>query len=139
LTLRSFQVGSGPLSNPFRNPPFPSASKDLLPGDGLCKDGLQNVHDVENLRDLAAAYKAEAGKGGGHGRPHHGLLARVRQHLHQNGAQLLVHLQKENKNSGLQIRIHFIRIRIQHFWLNTNPDPGLQCPKNEKKLQLKKI
>jgi hypothetical protein len=24
---------------------------------------------------------------------------------------------------GLRIRIHFIRIRIQHFRLNTNPDP----------------
>jgi hypothetical protein len=27
--------------------------------------------------------------------------------------------------SGLRIRSHFIRIRIQHFRLNTNPDPGL--------------
>jgi hypothetical protein len=27
--------------------------------------------------------------------------------------------------AGLRIRIHFIRIRIQHFRLNTNPDPGL--------------
>ncbi len=26
---------------------------------------------------------------------------------------------------GLRIRIHFIRIRIQHFRLNTNTDPGL--------------
>ncbi len=25
----------------------------------------------------------------------------------------------------LRIRIHFIRIRIQHFRLNTDPDPGL--------------
>jgi hypothetical protein len=25
--------------------------------------------------------------------------------------------------AGLWIRNHFIRIRIQHFWLNTNPDP----------------
>jgi hypothetical protein len=90
--------GSGLLLNLFRNPPFPYAAKDLLPGDGLCKDGLQNVHDVENLCDLAAAHKAEAGEGGGHGRPHHGLLARVSQHLHENGAQLLVHLQKEKKN-----------------------------------------
>jgi hypothetical protein len=24
---------------------------------------------------------------------------------------------------GLRIRIHFIRIRIQHFKMNTNPDP----------------
>jgi len=24
---------------------------------------------------------------------------------------------------GLRIRIHFIRIRIQHFRLNTDPDP----------------
>jgi hypothetical protein len=28
-----------------------------------------------------------------------------------------------NKKSGLQIRIHLIRIRIQHFRLNTDPDP----------------
>jgi hypothetical protein len=27
--------------------------------------------------------------------------------------------------TGLRIRIHFIRIRIQHFRLNTDPDPGL--------------
>ncbi len=27
--------------------------------------------------------------------------------------------------AGLRIRIHFIRIRIQHFRLNTDPDPGL--------------
>ncbi len=27
--------------------------------------------------------------------------------------------------SGLWIRIHLIRIRIQHFRLNTDPDPGL--------------
>jgi hypothetical protein len=26
-------------------------------------------------------------------------------------------------NPGLRIRIHFIRIRIQHFRLNTDPDP----------------
>ncbi len=25
---------------------------------------------------------------------------------------------------GLLIRIHFLRIRIQHFRLNTDPDPG---------------
>jgi hypothetical protein len=25
---------------------------------------------------------------------------------------------------GLQIRIHLIRIRIKHFKLNTDPDPG---------------
>ncbi len=28
-------------------------------------------------------------------------------------------------SSGLRIRIHFIRIRIQYFRLNTDPDPGL--------------
>jgi hypothetical protein len=27
--------------------------------------------------------------------------------------------------AGLRIFIHFIRIRIQHFRLNTDPDPGL--------------
>jgi hypothetical protein len=26
-------------------------------------------------------------------------------------------------NSGLRIRIHFIRIRIQHLRMNINPDP----------------
>jgi hypothetical protein len=49
-------------------------------------------------------------------------------------------------NSGLRIRIHFIRIRIQHFRLNTNPDldldpiriQGFNDQKLEKKLQLKK-
>jgi hypothetical protein len=28
-----------------------------------------------------------------------------------------------NLKAGLRIRIHFIRIRIQHFRLNTDPDP----------------
>jgi hypothetical protein len=28
-------------------------------------------------------------------------------------------------HAGLRIRIHFIRIRIQHFRMNTDPDPGL--------------
>ncbi len=28
-------------------------------------------------------------------------------------------------HAGLRIRIHFIRIRIQHFRLNNDPDPGL--------------
>jgi hypothetical protein len=27
------------------------------------------------------------------------------------------------KTAGLRIRIHFIKIRIQHFRLNTDPDP----------------
>jgi hypothetical protein len=47
--------------------------------------------------------------------------------------------------AGLRIRIYFIRIwirirriLIQHFRMNTDPDPGLLWPKNEKKLQLKK-
>ncbi len=33
--------------------------------------------------------------------------------------------QDEAGQGGLRIRIHFIRIRIQHFRLNTDPDPGL--------------
>ncbi len=33
--------------------------------------------------------------------------------------------------------ILFIQIRIQHFRLNTDPDPGLLWPKLKKKLQLK--
>jgi bromodomain adjacent to zinc finger domain protein 1A len=32
----------------------------------------------------------------------------------------------EDFQAGLRIRIHIIRIRIQHFWLNTDPDPGLK-------------
>ncbi len=35
--------------------------------------------------------------------------------------------------SGFRIRIHLIRIRIQHFRLNTDPDPGFLWPKNWKK------
>ncbi len=34
---------------------------------------------------------------------------------------------------GLRIRIHLIRIRIQHFRLNTDPDPGVLMTKNCKK------
>jgi len=33
----------------------------------------------------------------------------------------------------LRIRIHFIRIQIQHFRLNTDPDPGVLMTKNRKK------
>ncbi len=39
------------------------------------------------------------------------------------GCERLVSLVLE---AGLRIRIHFIRIRIQHFRLNTDPDPGLE-------------
>jgi hypothetical protein len=37
----------------------------------------------------------------------------------------LEHLLPETRalEAGLRIRIHFIRIRIQHFRLNTYPDP----------------
>ncbi len=35
---------------------------------------------------------------------------------------------------GLRIRIHLIRIRIQHFSLNTDPDPGVLMTKNCKKI-----
>jgi hypothetical protein len=31
----------------------------------------------------------------------------------------------KDRQAGLRIRIHFIRIRIQHFRLNTNPNTGL--------------
>jgi hypothetical protein len=44
----------------------------------------------------------------------------------------------KDRQAGLWIRIHLIRIRIQHFRLNTDPDPGLLMTKNWKKLQLKK-
>ncbi len=37
---------------------------------------------------------------------------------------LSLHL-SAHKQAGLRIRIHFIRIRIQHFRLNTDPDPEL--------------
>ncbi len=44
----------------------------------------------------------------------------------------------EDFQAGLRIRIHIIRIRIQHFWLNTDPDPGLKWPKIEKNYSWKK-
>jgi hypothetical protein len=37
--------------------------------------------------------------------------------------------------AGLRIRIHFIRIRIQHFRLNTNPDPIRIQGFNDQKLK----
>ncbi len=50
----------------------------------------------------------------------------------------------DKKKAGLRIRIHFVRIRIQHLRMNTNPDPdliriqGFNDQKiEEKKLQLK--
>ncbi len=39
---------------------------------------------------------------------------------------------------GLCIRSHVIRILIQHFRLNTDPDPGFWWQKSEQNLQLKK-
>jgi hypothetical protein len=50
------------------------------------------------------------------------------------------------KNTGLRIRIHFIRIRIQHFRMNTNPDldpdpiriQGFNDQKLEKKITAEK-
>ncbi len=41
--------------------------------------------------------------------------------------------------AGLRIRIHFIRIRIQHFRLNTNPDPDLIRIQGFNDQKLKKI
>jgi hypothetical protein len=32
---------------------------------------------------------------------------------------------RQQTQARLRIRIHFIRIRIQHFRMNTDPDPGL--------------
>jgi hypothetical protein len=32
---------------------------------------------------------------------------------------------RQQTQAGLRIRFHFIRIRIQHFRMNTDPDPGL--------------
>jgi hypothetical protein len=37
--------------------------------------------------------------------------------------------------AGLRIRIHFIRIRIQHFRLNTDPDPIQIQDFNDQKLK----
>jgi hypothetical protein len=37
-------------------------------------------------------------------------------------------------NSGLRIRIHLIRIRIQHFRLNTDPD-RIQCRSGSNRIQ----
>ncbi len=53
----------------------------------------------------------------------------------------IAHVYKAAIVAGLRIHIHFIRIRIQHFRLNTDPDPDLQGfndQKLKKKLQLKK-
>jgi hypothetical protein len=42
--------------------------------------------------------------------------------------------------SGLRILLHLIRIRIQHFRLNTDPDPGVfDDQKKEKIFSCKKI
>ncbi len=38
----------------------------------------------------------------------------------------------------IRINLIRIRIRIQHFWLNTGPDTGFWWPKIGKNLQLKK-
>ncbi len=50
--------------------------------------------------------------------------------------------QKINLIAGVRIRIHLIRIRIQiriqHFMLNTGPNPGSFRPKAYTNLQLKK-
>jgi hypothetical protein len=61
------------------------------------------------------------------------------------GDEIILALQTEKKFSlppGFRIRIHLIRIRIQHFGLNTDPDPmriqGFYDQKLEKNLQLKK-
>jgi hypothetical protein len=40
---------------------------------------------------------------------------------------------------GLRIRIHFIRFRIQHFRMNTNPDPIRIQGFNDQKLEEKKL
>ncbi len=44
------------------------------------------------------------------------------------------------RNAGLRIRIHFIRvrIRIQHFRLNTDPDTGVLMTKIWKKITAQK-
>ncbi len=54
--------------------------------------------------------------------------------------QLRALLDKVVLAPGLRIRIHFIRIRIQlqHFRLNTDPDPGFWGPKIEKKITAEK-
>jgi hypothetical protein len=48
--------------------------------------------------------------------------------LHTTGRNNMVSMLSNNMNfcmeAGLRIRIHFIRIRVQHFRLNTDPDPG---------------
>jgi hypothetical protein len=42
---------------------------------------------------------------------------------------------KLGKSAGLRIRIHVIRIRIQHFRLNTDPDPIRILGFNDQKLK----
>jgi hypothetical protein len=69
----------------------------------------------------------------------HGLffwLIRIRGK--KNLANYFVILIYQSKKSRLWIRIHLIRIQIQHFRLNTDPDPGFWWPKIEKNLELKK-
>ncbi len=46
---------------------------------------------------------------------------------------------EQQLETGFWIRIHWFRIRIQHFRLNTDPDPGFWWTKIGKNLQLKKI
>jgi hypothetical protein len=55
----------------------------------------------------------------------------------------LDHFLLRMKKAGLRISNRFIRIRIQHFRLNTDPDPiriqGFNDQKLKQKLQLKKF
>jgi hypothetical protein len=53
---------------------------------------------------------------------------------HPEFLQEAVFLRRE-RQAGLRIRIHFIRIRIQHFRLNTNPDPIRIQGFNDQKLK----
>jgi hypothetical protein len=61
--------------------------------------------------------------------------------LYSRNSIIPIRLKMLMSTPGLRIRIHFIQIRIQHFRLNTDPDPiriqGFNDQKMEK-VQLKK-
>jgi hypothetical protein len=42
---------------------------------------------------------------------------------YRSGSDSISTVESYTIKAGLRIRIHFIRIRIQHFRLNANPDP----------------
>ncbi len=62
--------------------------------------------------------------------------ARPRTVIITQGAEPVIVVTGADRQAGLRIRIHFIRIRIQHFRLNSNPGSGSRAllTKNWKKI-----